>query len=177
MRGPRSRALFLGAILLGVIVDQWTKGLAFDAVSMTVRGPAEIEVIKGFFYITEVRNPGAMWGLFQSVPSDVWIVLRGTIALALATYVLCQKSLSAWLTLAFGLILTGALGNLYDNCFAPQGMVRDFVQWIFWGWRFPAFNVADSCITVGATILFVHFLWADVKAVRERRRARAAQRA
>ncbi|MEZ5976636.1 MAG: signal peptidase II [Planctomycetota bacterium] len=62
---------------------------------------------------------------------------------------------------ALVLVLSGALGNLYDNLFRtppegrPFGMVRDFVHVYFerWEYHFPTFNVADSCITVGAVLL------------------------
>ena len=62
------------------------------------------------------------------------------------------------------LILSGALGNLYDNLFMepddpnrPFGPVRDFIDVYFtaWKWHFPTFNVADSCISVGAVLLLL----------------------
>ncbi len=67
-----------------------------------------------------------------------------------------------WVTAAFVLILAGALGNLYDNLFLaepgsghPFGLVRDFIDVYFraFDWHFETFNVADSCICVGAAIL------------------------
>lgn len=173
---PRQRIVFFSLILIGLALDLWTKAWAFDAVKIGPFGPEEISVIDGFFSITKVRNPGAMWGIGQDVPAIAWIALRGTISVGLLIFVLRQKLLSSWLVMAFGLILAGALGNLHDNVFAEDGMVRDFVHWIFWGWSFPAFNVADACITVGATILFFNFLAADYRAFRAKRAARAAAR-
>jgi signal peptidase II len=65
--------------------------------------------------------------------------------------------------LVLGLILAGAIGNLYDNFVRADRSVRDFLHftgaWPF-AWDFPAFNVADACITVGAVGLFV-LLWRD----------------
>ena len=74
---------------------------------------------------------------------------------------------SPWFTAALLLVLAGALGNLYDNLFRPAegdnpyGMVRDFIDVYFarWNWHFPTFNVADSCITVGAAILLIGSLF------------------
>jgi len=65
--------------------------------------------------------------------------------------------------LVLSLILAGALGNLYDNFTRADRSVRDFLHFSgtwFGGWDFPAFNVADSCITVGAITLFV-LLWRE----------------
>jgi signal peptidase II len=66
------------------------------------------------------------------------------------------------LVVALVLVLAGAVGNLYDNLFLARegetfGQVRDFVDVYFtaWDWHFPTFNVADSCISVGAVLLFV----------------------
>ena len=67
--------------------------------------------------------------------------------------------------LVIGLVLAGAIGNLYDNTFMPDRGVRDFLLFFYRGegdveHRFPAFNVADSCITVGAIGLAI-MLWRE----------------
>jgi signal peptidase II len=62
-----------------------------------------------------------------------------------------------WANVAFAFVVAGALGNLYDNAFAQDGRVRDFILLIFWGWRFPVFNIADSMITIGAPLLLLFF--------------------
>ena len=71
------------------------------------------------------------------------------------------------------LILSGALGNLYDNLFQPIpaaegrpfGPVRDFIDVYFgiWDWHFPTFNVADSCISVGAVLLILSGFGAEAE--------------
>ena len=70
------------------------------------------------------------------------------------------------------LVLAGALGNLHDNLFLERhsgetfGWVRDFIDVYFsrWAWHFPTFNVADSCITVGAVLLLLSGLEAEESA-------------
>ena len=64
---------------------------------------------------------------------------------------------SQWISrIALGFILGGAIGNLYDRVF--RGMVTDFVEIYNGGWSFPAFNVADSAITIGAVFLLFELI-------------------
>lgn len=107
-------------------------------------------------------NPGMAWG-FDKLPP--WLLVGGRIVAVcfLAWLVARTPSSRRVLTIALVLILSGALGNLYDNLFEPRkagatfGEVRDFIDVYFtaWDWHFPTFNVADSCISVGAVLLFV----------------------
>ena len=166
---PKRLWLFFSLVVVGVVVDLWTKHLAFEAVPDATA--PRIPVIDGFFYLAHVRNPGAMWSLFQDVPAIAWILIRGAVTLALLGYYLRQPRVHPLIELAFGLVLAGALGNLHDNVFAEGGQVRDFILWVFWGWPFPVFNVADSMISVGATLLFLHLLITDIASLRRRRRA------
>jgi signal peptidase II len=62
-----------------------------------------------------------------------------------------------WLAVALALILGGAVGNLIDR--AWLGQVIDFIQLYYDRWYWPAFNIADSAITIGATLLVVDSLW------------------
>jgi signal peptidase II len=110
-------------------------------------------------------NYGAAFGQFDGVP---WVLVLGRCAAALLLTVLIVRApigAPAYLT-ALVLILAGALGNLYDNFFytpldvdpgQPFGPVRDFIDVYFevWDYHFPTFNVADSCISVGAVLLLL----------------------
>ncbi|MBI3508560.1 MAG: signal peptidase II [Chlamydiia bacterium] len=88
-------------------------------------------------------NTGAAWGLFPG-HSTLLFSLRSLIIAALIFFLLWrrEKKLAPWL------IATGALGNALDYCL--YGHVIDFIHFRFWGHTFPIFNVADSCITLGA---------------------------
>ena len=86
----------------------------------------------------------------------------------LAVFYLLKVRAAWWVHVAFGLVLAGACGNVYDNIFSPGGRVRDWIQVILPGGQaFPTFNVADSMITVGAGLLLVYFYRADREARNE----------
>ena len=107
-------------------------------------------------------NQGMAWGI--QIPPYVLIGARA-IAVLFLVYLVARSPLGARMNAAaFVLILAGAAGNLYDNLFEesrtkghPFGAVRDFIDVYFyrWDYHFPTFNVADSCITVGAVCLFL----------------------
>jgi signal peptidase II len=156
----RKKLAFLAIVVLGVAADLWTKDAAFDAIE---RKGGEIVVIEGFFHLHPMRNPGMAWSLLQNVDRRVWIAVRGLLVIILFVVYWTRPRLPWWANVAFALVIAGALGNLYDNLFAtgPRpidfGRVRDFVLLIFWEWKFPVFNVADSMITIGAPLLLLYF--------------------
>jgi signal peptidase II len=114
-------------------------------------------------------NPGAAFGQLHTFPN---LLIGGRIVAGLLLVWLLVRTPSGrpWLVTAFVLVLAGALGNLYDNLFRARdlaldrfymenrfGPVRDFIDVYFgvWKYHFPTFNVADSCITVGAVLLLI----------------------
>lgn len=148
-----NRLVFFLVVAAGVAADLWTKAAVFGRLDPGER----FAVISGFFYLAPVRNPGAVWSLFQEVPPAAWVVLRGLIASGLLVFYLRQEALPFLVQIAFAFVLAGAIGNLHDNALTAEGSVRDFVLWVFFGWPFPTFNVADSMITVGAITLAVYY--------------------
>jgi signal peptidase II len=113
-------------------------------------------VVDGYLALTHVRNRGMAFGLFNGLDSE-WVrwVLAGLAVAAVAiiwTYARQERSHTGVL-LAFGAILGGALGNLIDR--VRLGYVVDFLL-AHWGpYEWPAFNVADSAITMGGVALFL----------------------
>lgn len=106
-------------------------------------------------------NKGTIWGLFQDFTAAL-IVMRFAAVLVILYFVRKLPASARGTQFVLGLIMAGAVGNLWDNLTEPRG-VRDFIlfkgdllQPI--GGMFPAFNVADSCICVGAFLLAV-ILW------------------
>ena len=146
---------FVAVLAGGVVADLWTKAWAWSFVPPGVRRK---QLIEGFFYITRLENDGAMWSLFQGLPSWVWVVLRSSVFLLILGFYLTQKNLALWVHVAFAMVLAGALGNLHDNAFG-NGRVRDFLLFYFGDWAYPAFNVADALICTGAALLLVYFLF------------------
>ena len=138
-------------------LDQLTKWL----IKTHVTAWDTLTVIPRFFNIVHAENPGVAFGLLADA-SGAW---RDTILIGLSAAVLLFISTLLlrpvhagiarnWLVrIALALVLGGALGNLYDR--VVNGTVTDFVEVYAGTHYFPAFNVADSCITVGAGLLLL----------------------
>jgi signal peptidase II len=141
-----------------VVLDQIVKFIALDRLAPGV----PVDVVPGLVALTLVRNPGLAFGLLSGIPAG-WRWVVGLLSL-LALVVLLRVALrvlprGGWREqTAIGLIFGGAVGNLIDR--TRFGAVVDFVDVYFRGWHWPAFNVADSGISVGAVLLilegFVH---------------------
>lgn len=121
-----------------------------------------IPVIRGFFYITHVENRGAAFSLFADSPSQ-WkmgmLVVFSVIALVIVFSLLWRNSHCMSSTgVGLALILGGALGNLWDRLL--RGRVVDFLLFYIGDYPWPAFNVADSAIVVGAGLLVFEVLFA-----------------
>lgn len=134
-------------------LDQWTKWLIKVRLPMDRGGMA---VIPGFFNIVHEENPGIAFGLLSDSTAE-W---RGAILICVSTLVLGYIAILLWrsrtraaigLRLALALILAGALGNLYDR--VAHGTVTDFIEVHSGRHYFPVFNVADSSISAGGTLL------------------------
>jgi signal peptidase II len=140
-----------------VALDLWSKYLVFGWLERLHPGMlhAEEEVWSGPISFSLVRwtNTGTIWGLGQDLTGAL-IALRCAALVALVWFAWRTPARARWQLLVLGLILAGALGNLYDNFTQPRGAVRDFLLFFVGSGSdrtvFPAFNVADSCITVGA---------------------------
>ena len=134
-----------------VFLDQATK--LYVASHMTLY--QSIEVIKNFFQITYLRNPGAAFGILSGFKSP-WLTLFFIfISLAAAVIILiCYHKTpehDRLSLISFALIISGAIGNFIDRVF--YGEVIDFLYFHWYEHYWPAFNVADSCITVGVSLL------------------------
>jgi lipoprotein signal peptidase len=159
-----------------IALDLWSKTWAFALVTGKNAGQFSPQNDVAVFELSWVKfelvtwlNRGTIWGLGDQFHEYLKFLRVGAIALILY-FVYKTASKHRWMLLALGLILAGAIGNLYDNFFhfddaysrRPQfaGAVRDFIHFFDPEvWNFPAFNVADSCISVGAVSLFIA-LWA-----------------
>lgn len=125
-----------------------------------------IQIIPKFFRLTHLENRGAAFGLFADSPSEwkVAILVLFSIIALLVVSVLLWKSSHAMSTTGVGLslILGGAIGNLWDRLAA--GHVTDFLLFYVGNYQWPAFNVADSAIVVGAGLLVFEILFSKTPA-------------
>jgi signal peptidase II len=149
-----TRVLGLGAIV--IVLDQLTK-----AVILRYLGPGtHIDVVPGFATLTLVMNPGLAFGLLGSVPVGWrWMVAAlSLVALAVLARVALRVLPAGGVVdhVAIGLIFGGAIGNLIDR--ARFGAVVDFVDLHVRGYHWPAFNVADSSISIGVVLLAFRLL-------------------
>ena len=143
-------------MVAGALADVVTKSWVFSVIPSSLKAD-EIVVIDGFFSLTRTTNSGAMWSLLQDFSAWLWIVIRGGVFVLLLMMYLHQRPVALFVRIGFGLVLAGALGNLYDNAFYEGGVVRDWLKFVFGDWVFPIFNLADSFICVGAPLLLFHF--------------------
>jgi signal peptidase II len=135
-------ALIVAAV---VLVDQWSKSFVSGYIDAH-GGP--IPILGGKVLIDLVRNPGAAFGVMPN-QTILFIVIAVAIVTALiVSYRRLARGPIA-LRIGLGLVLGGALGNLADR--VRLGYVVDFIDLRWW----PVFNVADSCIVIGVTVLIV----------------------
>jgi len=150
---PRARTAWVLAALAGiVIVDQLTKSWAVAALA---HGPRH--VIGDFLVLDVARNGGSAFSRFQG-----YTPVLAVLAIVIATFVArtLRSATDRWTLVGLVLVLGGALGNLADRLARSPGFLRGHVvDFVAVGW-WPLFNVADSCITVGAIVLIARTLFA-----------------
>lgn len=129
------------------ILDRLTKIMAM---SYLVEGQP-VEVLPAIFRITLVLNTGTAFGLFKG-KARVFSVISIIVIASILVCLLRKRNIEKRLSLALGLILGGACGNLFDRI--RFGYVIDFFDFRIW----PVFNVADSAITLGIAILILRLL-------------------
>lgn len=146
-------------IAVGVIMlDRVTKWLVATRVDLH----DSISILPGFVRLTHVQNSGAAFGLFADSTSE-WktsiLIMFSTIALIVVSALLWKNSHSITVTgVGLSLILGGAVGNLWDRLL--YGRVVDFLDFYISQYHWPAFNVADSAIVIGALLLVAEILLA-----------------
>ena len=148
---------FLIALLV-LALDRYTKWLIAHRLSLH----DSITVIPGFFRIVHAENPGAAFGMFADSPTP-WkialLILFSIVALLVVSALLWKNSHRLTSTgVGLSLILGGALGNLWDRLVSRH--VVDFLLFYVGRYQWPAFNVADSAIVIGACLLVFEILFA-----------------
>ncbi len=141
-----------------VLLDRITKMIARSSLSSYVGVP----VIPGFLRLVHTENPGAAFSFL----SEGNPFLRGFVLVGVSSAVLIFVATALWknqpgystplIRTGLAFVLGGATGNLFDRVL--RGTVTDFIEVYHGGWSFPVFNVADSAITIGATLLLFDML-------------------
>ncbi|TNC82252.1 MAG: signal peptidase II [Oleiphilus sp.] len=141
--------LALSAVIL--VLDLVTKYLASSHLDYAL----PVNVIPGFFNLTLLHNTGAAFSFLATESGwQRWffIALASLVSLALIKWLQTLQG-DRWMAIAITLILGGALGNLYDRI--TLGYVVDFLHFFWDDYHFPAFNIADTAISIGAAMMIL----------------------
>lgn len=146
--------LFLSLPLYAL--DQWTKQLILRFVSPEEPGH---RVIPDFFSLVNVTNTGAAFGSFKN--NNTFFIAISAVAFVVVVALLMRRgSRDVWRDVSLALLLAGILGNFTDRLL--YGHVIDFLLFdlhVRFAHPWPAFNVADSCISIAVVMFVVHSFW------------------
>mgnify|MGYP001073358475 CR=1 FL=1 len=157
-RSARNKYLMLVLIAGAVVIlDQITKAVILNQLPLY----RSIPVIHGFFNITHIHNPGGAFGFFAEqspwVRKIVFLFMSSAAVVLVLYFYHNTPRTHPWLAAGLALIFGGAIGNLIDRF--RFGKVVDFLDFYLGSAHWPAFNVADSAITVGVTIFLIHLVF------------------
>ncbi|MGX5174422.1 signal peptidase II [Aliikangiella sp. IMCC44653] len=142
---------WLWLTLIFIIADQYTKYLA-----VTHIGPYEVIEVMPFFNLILRYNPGAAFSFLADQPGWQVIffsVVSSIVSLGIIAWMATTPAKNKILNVGLALILAGAIGNLYDRL--TLGKVVDFIDWYYQSYHWPAFNIADSVILLGAVLMLI----------------------
>jgi len=145
-----SLLLWLGLAAVVLLADQFTKILILGHYQL-----GDSTVVTGFFNVVRVHNAGAAFSFLSDASGwQRWLFVGiGAVAMVLIVWMLRSNPTQRLFSAALALILGGAMGNVLDRLL--YGYVVDFIDVHWASWHFPAFNVADSAITLGAAALIL----------------------
>ena len=160
MKQDRRGWLLVIAALI-IALDRWTK----IWVQHHIADGDEIPVIKGYFYISHVLNPGAAFSLFSdsATPGRTrWMLTIFSMVAVAIVFGLILKIGRRFTTttIALALILGGALGNVLDRIHygVDTDFLEVFLRWGHWSYHWPDFNIADSAIVCGGVLIMLDAL-------------------
>ena len=149
--------LFLASNIL-IILDQYTKMW----VNTHIPKHHSIMVLDNFFALTHIRNPGVAFGLGADWSSQykTYMFIGFSVIAIIAILIFFHQTPPGNKIVRVGLILifSGAIGNMIDRILYQE--VIDFLDLFVGGYHWPAFNIADSCITIGVFLMFVDLILA-----------------
>jgi signal peptidase II len=153
----RARIAHFLLALIVVGADRWTKHLATTRIALY----GHVQIIPGFFRLTHTENSGAAFSLFANSPAH-WrtnlLICFSLVAMVIVSMLLWKQARALTTTgIALSLILGGAAGNLWDRL--GSGRVVDFLLFYVKQYEWPVFNLADSSIVIGATLLVIEVLF------------------
>ena len=158
MQNKYIRLIVIGG--LGVIIDQLTKFFIVKYLPLHHTVP----VVPGLFNIIHIKNAGGAFGLLADLSPGMRtfvFLFISSLAVGLILYFyLKTPQTHIWLAVGFALIFGGAVGNLIDRI--RFGVVTDFLDFYISKYHWPAFNIADSAISIGIGIFVYHLLFKKI---------------
>lgn len=152
LKMKRRWGIFLGTALFVFIVDISTK----IVIEEKLRVGDEIKITE-FLNIVHVRNRGSVFGLFSDIESRAFRIAFNTVSIfAIAFLIYFSKFFHGFPFYMIGGMLGGALGNIYERL--VKGYVVDFIDFHIGEYHWPAFNIADSTITIGMIVILIYSL-------------------
>jgi len=137
-------------------LDQGTKWWILEVVMQ----PPRVIPLTAFFNLVLGWNRGVSFGLFNSDSAlNLWLLPFVALAIVVALLIWLSRVDGLLLGYAIGMVIGGAIGNVVDRLFRDQRAVADFLDLHLAGYHWPAFNLADTGITVGAAILIIDSLF------------------
>ena len=170
---------FIWLMVLMFVIDIVTKWIVvnhFGVETMNVgvrhSDPEVITIIKNFCYIGgSINNKAA----FSLGPSRVVLLIISIVMSIgfIAFYIIQYKKINTVYKLALALMISGAVGNLIDRAFywpSTTGFdgVVDWILFVFWGWEFAMFNIADACLVIGIIIILIEMIIEEVKEAKKK---------
>lgn len=152
----KNRHMLYGLIIvsLSIIADQVTKMFAL----LKLKG-GDLDIIENFFSLRLHYNDGAAWSSFAgNFPFLVGMTLVSIIAFAFFFKSVNFKT-KLFYSIGISLMFGGLFGNFIDRLFMDGNVVIDFLSFTFGTYRFPTFNIADSCLVVGVVLFIIDILF------------------
>ena len=138
--------IYISIILF--LIDQISKVLVVKLIDIN----SSIELIKNFFYLTYTHNTGAAFSMLTG--KRIFLILIAVVILLIIfNYLRKNKIESKVEKIAFSLIIGGSIGNLLDRI--VRGYVIDFLDFKIFGYNYPIFNLADTFIVIGVSLLLI----------------------
>lgn len=151
------KIVYFGIAVLAIAIDQLTKWMASTNLTLYEQIP-----VMPSFNLTLMHNYGAAFSFLSNAGGwQRWFftIIATVISVVLIIWITRLKPNEKWLGISLALVLGGAIGNLIDRL--AYGYVVDFIQWYYDRFYWPAFNIADSAIFVGAAMLLLSSFFAD----------------
>lgn len=149
--------LYILTFLIVAIGDQITKIM----VDHTLQLGSGYTIIDDFFYFRYMHNAGAAWGIFEG-KLNFFYIISFIATIGIVYYFFESQSYQKFLRFGLVLVFSGMIGNLIDRI--TLGYVRDFIDFIIFGYDFPIFNVADMAIVIGVGLIILEVAIEEYKA-------------